>query len=572
MGRPRTAVNVPGLKLWPLKRHVLWATACAGSFCAGTAESSNQWVETESIAGPALAAAPDDVYSLMDLMPGGLDLIAILNAPGGLGLDVGPMPEHADSGRSFEQTLLEWMRNLGLLEQSARSWSMLSKRLGMSEQQAAQALLGGTVVIGMTGLERGGLLDAIDATNQGWILIGEIDDAVSKKLRERLNAVPRRISSSYPVYTIDTGQTGLSLARDGDVWRFVMAPARNSGLVDDVLRAFRSRVNRTEPLGVDDPFVTDHNARDARSLGVPVDPDWSAVVSVRFAAGQKSPLVFTTHGGGDVLHARFGMQGRYRHGAPVDVLRDVGGDALLAVATAGEPWNGSDAIILALQREGKNFDSPIRFPQGFTMTLRDSGRPNSGQLTTVISGWATTEDPFAETVDEAISQMIASDTPPAHRGRFPNAVRTQVIDGRLERSSPLPESGQSGQTQQPLSGFKDQQSRVAWCLHSESGNRVGVVSICLGDEDSDVARHAMHAREAWARYTGSDTRSGRDVVMMGIAQPARLLQAFGMQADPFVGLLGHLEYAEWRLVQSDDVLRGDITVRLSTTRARLGAE
>lgn len=522
------------------------------AFCLPGADATAPPLPTGATATTE-AGAPgdrdDDAYAMMDLVPPGLDVIAVLNAPGRDAAVEGGEAGEPAGGRSVESTVFAWLRGMGMMGETARSWSALAARLGMNEADATRALLGGPVVIGWDGVTDGGVLGAIGAADRGWLLVGTVSDETAGRLRERLDAVPRRISSGYAVYTVDTGQTGMALVGDGSRWRMVLSPVQNAGLVDETLRRFRARVEGGE---VDERS----NAADARALGVSVDHDWTALVSVRLDQMPDAPVVFSMRSGADWFTARYAIRGRYRHGAPVDVLDAIGEGSLLAVAMAGEPWNGSDAIILSLQAEENATDAPIRFPDGFTMSLREPGVPGSGQLTAVINGRAITDDAFGEGIDRALSGMIGGEQPPAHRGRFPDAVRTHAVpDGRGPEAA----------------GWSGGKTRVAWCFRGGEDDRSGVVSIAIGDRDADVAGHARRGREAWTRSLASGAWvAGADVVMRGIARPGALIDAMGMASDPFLGLVGQIEHASWDLRQSGDVLRGELNVRLKPTRARLG--
>ncbi len=497
-----------------------------------------------------------DPYALMDLVPPGLDLIAVLNGPGRSSGLVGPIPDGDHTPVSAEAATISWVRGMGLLGETARSWTALAQRLGMTETEAANSLLGGPVVIGLEGMGNGGVLGVIGAADRGWLLVSTVADSTARRLRDRLGAVPRRIASGYAVYTVDTGQTGMALVRDGEAWRIVLSPVRNATLVDRTLARFRARLGGADQAaGVQPPVNT--NASRARSLGVPIDDDgWSAIVSVRSGTTREQPLVVVTRGAPGALTARFAARGRFRHGAPVDLLDSIGGDALLAVAMAGEPWNGSDTILLGLGPESEPIGTPLRFPNGYAMALREPGTEGSGQLTAMINGCAATDGQFPEQTDLMMSTMIGGDEPPAHRGLFPDAVRTHILpSGRGPRAV----------------GWASGKTRVAWCFRAGADDGSGVVSIAIGDGGADVAGNARFGREAWERVLASrDRADGSDVVTQGIARPDALIDAMGLGADPVLGLIGQIRYASWDLRQSGDVLRGEVTVRLKPVRAKLG--
>ncbi|MEM9374120.1 MAG: hypothetical protein AAGA55_10800 [Planctomycetota bacterium] len=500
---------------------------------------------------------PDDAYALMDLLPSRLDVVAALNAPGRLSARSMATARDPNGAASATGALLDWVRGLGLLTETSRSWSALSERLGMSEAQAASELLGGDVVIGWERAAAGGLLGALGAADRGWIMVGTVSDPAADRLRSRLDAVPRRISSEYAVYTVDTGQVGMALIRGSDAWRFVLAPARNADLVDEALRRFRSITDGVAPPTADDAASDVGHAQLARRAGVPLGPDWLAAVLVRSAMGQPSPLVITAHGHTDTLTVRFGVAGLYRSGAPVAVLDQAGDDALLTLAMAGEPWNGSDAIILLPQPLNAGEDAPIRFPEGFTMVLGQPGSADSSQLSAIISGRAVSDAAFGAGVDRTVSNMIGGAAPPAHRGRFPGAVRTHEIN-----TSPGEEDA---------GPWASGRVSVAWCFEPDRRDLGGIVSIAIGDVATDVASLAHHGRAIWTGAEANRPGSpGADIVMQGTARPSELMQATGADRDPLLGLLGEIEHAHWEVRQDGAMLRGEISVRVRSGRARLG--
>jgi len=546
VGHPCRLVATLGLTVGLFAGQAM-ALAC-GSQSQST--SQNETKHTDDQAGAA------DAYALMDLLPPGLDVIAVLNGPGGPGpLHTVVRPDERGAVTP-EQRLAAWLRQIGLFGQTARSWSTLSKRLGMDEGEASAALLGGPVVIGWSGLGDAGWLGAVGVADNTWVLVSEVSEGTALSVREKLDAVPRRIASGYAVYTVDTGRTGMAVVRDGDAWRIVLAPVKNTATVDACLAAFRAREAGEAVQGAGDGAGgAASNAGVARALGVPIDDAWSSIVSIRYARERGEPVVVTTHGDADAFTARFGARGRYRHGAPVGVLGDVGGDALLSLAMAGEPWNGADAISVRLQEEGESSAGSMRYVDGYTMVVRESGTPGSAQLTGVIAGRVVTDAAFGEMVDRTISTLIGSDDAPAHRGRFPGAVRTHALWADAEAAT-------------DAGPWRSGDSRVAWCFTPDDADRSGVVALALGDGATDVAGYAKHGREAWMRSDASAI--GADVVASGTARPAALMRAMGTGRDPVGALMSQIEHARWDLRQSGDVLRGEVTIRLVPVKARLG--
>ncbi|RMH28307.1 MAG: hypothetical protein D6692_05550 [Planctomycetota bacterium] len=478
------------------------------------------------------AASATDPFAKLDALPSDVQLAAVFDAPG-----AGWLRE----GTGLVATGLAGQT--GLFARTRTSWANLAQTLGMTIEQADASLLGGTVVVGWRAPKDDGLLGALGSADTGWILISEVDQPTAALARERLRAVPRRIAFGTAVYSIDGGRIGMALIEGERSRQLLIAPVENAELIDECLGRLRR--------GVGDPGP----GRETRELLGPVDPGWSGIAAVRIGDDQALPVALVIRAGEREVGVRFAARGTAEAGAPLGLLDRIGGDALLAMVSGGNPLGGEDGSIrlgFSLRAAPSNpKDSPQRSlstEDGYALIMRESG---DGSMTAAIAARARSDAAFARTVDETLARVVDPSSPPDFGGRFPEAVRTHT-------------GKQNDGTRWP-----GDRAQIAWCMHADAADRSGMIALAFGDAGSDAAREARHTREAW---TEGDDLFDPTIVSAGYAMPARLVKAAGMESNP-VGLIGRaVERADWTVRQQGEIVRGEIRLRFLEPGARLGAE
>jgi hypothetical protein len=478
---------------------------------------------------PAIATDP---YDKLDALPADVQFAAVFDAPG-----TGWLRE----GTGLTATGMAGQT--GLFARTRSSWANLAQTLGMTTEQADTALLGGTVVLGWRAPKENGLLGALGAADTGWILISEVDQATAARARERLRAVPRRIAFGTAVYSIDGGRIGMALVEGEQTRQLLIAPVENAELIDECLGRLRRGVGEPGP------------GNETRRLLGAADDGWSGIAAVRFGDEQALPVALVMRAGEREIDVRFAAAGQADAGAPLGLLDRIGGDAVLAMVSGGDPLGGEDGSIrLGFSLRAASTDTrqtpqrSLRTDDGYALIMRESG---DGALTAAIAANARSDEGFARTVDEAVARVIDPKAPPVFGGRFPEAVRTHT--GRADAGPQWP----------------GERAQIAWCMLADSDDRAGMIALAFGDAGSDAAREARHTREAWA---DADDLFDPTIVSAGYAMPARLVKAAGMDTNP-VGLIGRsVQRADWTVRQDGDIVRGQIRLRFMQPKARLGAE
>lgn len=478
-------------------------------------------------ASPAVGAAGNDPWEALNELPGMVDAAAVLDGPGTTLLNDFSGPEISDA-----------LAAGGLFARTRAAWSGLASALGYTERQAAEALLGGRVVIGWENLTGGGVLDAPFRADALWVLIAEIDTPTAKRVRARLDAAPRRITGARVVYSVDAGRMGMSVFESDGRTLIVLAPNEAARMLDAVVEG-----DASGSLG----------DRAHAALG-DVAPGWTAVV-VGGTDPARTAAMELRHAD-DAWRARFVAPANVADaeekeednewGAPAGVLKVIGGDALLAMATDGSSWMGNASTLNLPMRLGTN--GTLRLDSGVVLVLRELA--DDAGLTALILTHARADDRFAERTDRMISAMVGGKQPPGHHGAFPDAVRVHPI-------------GSKG-------GWPGPGGRVAWCLGPGENDRAGVISMVIGPEGADLARLARNAREAWAR---ADSPRDPSLVSAGLAAPSALADALDLRpANPVLELAHAVERVEWSVRRHEDMLHGEVLVRFVTPDARLGEE
>lgn len=481
--------------------------------------------------GHARAVQDETPWSVFGVLPAQVDTAAAFNRPGTMLLASSPT-----------RVATEAAAEAGLFRETRRAWGALAHTLGLSTDDAARTLLGGRVVIGWQGLAADGMVAAAASADARWVLIAEIDAATARQVRSRLNAVPRRIVGDRAVYSVDAGRMGMAVVEVGSTARLVLAPNGAAGLLDAVV------------LGQDAPGVLGRMGSDA--LGE-VRDGWSALLVVRIpgedhaAAGE---LRSSAEGWGLRFAAR-SESDENPAGAPIGALGEVGGDAVLAVATAGAPRASGNQLDLRVRLGAVEEPGPspeVRFESGAVMVLREThDAVGVAGLTALLVTRAQTDDRFPERLDRMVSGMIGGHHPPEHRGAFPEAVRTHTIGEEIGEAWPGPDG------------------QVAWCFGQDAGGPSGVVAVAVAPSGVDPSGVARKGREAWDRGASLNDPS---VITTGYALPARMAGLLGLpESSPMTALAKAVNRADWTVRRADGFVRGDIRLRFTPEAARLGA-
>lgn len=502
-----------------------------------------------AFATPAVAGAAPDPWSLLADLPPAVDAAAVLDRPGErLWSD--------PTGRLCRAVL----SGTGLFEQTERAWAGLARALGYTEDEAAAALLGGRVVVAWDGLTGHGREAAARADTR-WAILAEVNRETARALRNRLRATPRRTVGGRVIYSIDAGRVAMALVEQADQTRVFIAPNQAVGLLEAWLRN----------AGAPGPAPAGGVGLDAHRLLGPVEPGWVALAAVR-PPNTDGPagLELRAEHGAWTLRFAAPATGAAPGGAPVGVLHEVGGDALLAAAFSRGPRLSPDALELGLrlgapEPAGTERGSQLRTGRGVVVVVRSQERADDARTVPVaqVITHAETDAGFAERADRLISALIAGDAPaaaPQHRGRFPQAVRTHALpDTPADASDPS----------RPPDAWPGPRAIVAWCIAPDDPDRAGAVSVAVAPRGVDPAALARKGREAWLR---AGDRDDPGVITAGVAHPAALADLFPDRARGPAGALARaVDRAEWTVRQHNGAVRGSLHLRFNPAPARLGA-
>ena len=500
----------------------------------------------------APSALGDDPWALLGGLPASVDAAAVIDRPG-----VRFWQE--DAGRMLRAAV----SGTGLFSQTERAWAGLSGALGYSEAEAADALLGGRVLVVWEGLARDNGLGAIGAVARAdtrWAMVAELDHETARAVRARLKASPRRTTDGRVLYSLDAGrvlmalsdQTARPATDERDRTRVVVAPERAAGLMIELLGGTRA------------PGAEPHAGsmgEQARAMLGNVEPGWTAVAVLR-RPDATGPGVIELRSAGEAWGLRFAAPATTRPaepgaGAPIGVLDAFRDGVLLAAVFSDAPRFSERGMGMdfRIEADGSARDGPLTAEDGSAMIVRavpGPGRAGPAIVAQLVMR-ASSNSAFAESVDRLMSAMIGGEQPPEHRGAFPTAVRTHALP---------PEPKRAGKA------WPGEGARMAWCMDPDADDRSGTISMAMGPEPAEPARAARDAREAWSRLAHD-----RDPAMVtaGLAHPAALLEAFAPGApQPVASGARSIERLEWTVRRRDGVVRGELLMRLAPGDARLG--
>jgi hypothetical protein len=157
----------------------------------------------------------------------------------------------------------------GLLAGTRSSWDALATRLGLAREEAFDALVGGQVMIIVSGLSA-----AEQGAEPAWAVLSRVDSATDQRLLERLDAAPRGEVAGHPLRSLEHGKYELAVHRskDGQGPRvLVLGPRQRPELFDRVLRGVND-----QPLAGETTLSMAPVAKAIEELG-----DADAIVLVR---------------------------------------------------------------------------------------------------------------------------------------------------------------------------------------------------------------------------------------------------------------------------------------------------
>jgi hypothetical protein len=173
-----------------------------------------------ALAGAAAARA-GSIFEPLRRVPAGVDVVLVLDR----------LAEHrASEFGAGASNLAAAALALGAAgdPQTFAAWRSFSARLGLSQTEAFDALLGKRIVL-IGRHDDGGELR--------WALLSAVHPKTSRLLRERLDVSPREIDSQRIIMTVEGGRWLLASTLDAPPAALVLAPVASKSLFSDILDA-----------------------------------------------------------------------------------------------------------------------------------------------------------------------------------------------------------------------------------------------------------------------------------------------------------------------------------------------
>lgn len=137
------------------------------------------------------------------------------------------------ASRSADHPVVRLLAEDSSLDATRTAWSRLATRLGWTETEAAEHLLGGRLVIAVR--------SATDGGAPAWAVLGHVSADTARRLRQRLDAAPRSIVKGHAILSVERGTYELTSRRagadrDGEI--FLLGPSRRPALFDEILASW----------------------------------------------------------------------------------------------------------------------------------------------------------------------------------------------------------------------------------------------------------------------------------------------------------------------------------------------
>ncbi len=480
-----------------------------------------------TLVAPASASRVNDAWELIDAMPADARLVVVADD---LSANLA-----TPAGRALQGAIAE----SGFFSPTLRQWSELSDRLGLSPQEAVDALLGRRVVFVARELSLPAAFQPADES--AWALMVWIPSDTEKRIRKRLQLAPRSKIAGQPVLAAEQGDFALVLlatkdAAHDDHTILLLAPASDDSMLEPMIRALLqrpdapTRVRRAAPARPQPmPGSFLHIAGRATHASFELEARPTA-------AGWESR--FTIDSDADHPHkagSRPVSAARFQALAP---------DAL-ALIMESTPDRVDPDLKSTLTASALFADLPDRFLRlmgGRSLVMLQRAGPATPGLCLTLASEATYPGNPVTEGDRAIGAMLnpgsgASLPEGSIEGQYPRAIRSEPLRAndaslfgdrpiaRWAYSSPDPNAGSDPQTW--------------WTLR-------------LAPEQSHAAQPLREFVDALARRPREpdDAR----YIALGLVRPAALRRALGdtiWTAVPPVRAISRVERVAWSLSLAD---------------------
>lgn len=114
-----------------------------------------------------------------------------------------------------------------------KAWSSLSARLGWSERESFEALLGRRVVFASM---RHGAEEA-----QGWVALSWVRPDSAMRLKKRLDVAPRKLAAGGAVFSVENGRYELTMARQREWVVVALGPTASPAMLERAAEALAGK-------------------------------------------------------------------------------------------------------------------------------------------------------------------------------------------------------------------------------------------------------------------------------------------------------------------------------------------
>lgn len=505
--------------------------------------------------------AAGDPLAFLERLPASVEAVVLIES--------GAKQAGSEPGRALAAAVREARSFADLV----KAWDGLARTLEWTGDRTFEALLGRRAALAMSGLE----------TRFQWVLTSAIDAAASQRLRDRLKPAPRGLVAGRVVLAVEDGGYELALTpgpadMPGAV-TLVLAPARHSGLFDQVVRA---ATGGGEPLlagspafaaaanvGVGDVFILHH--RDL--LAGRKDPLRRAHYLLASARLNKSGWSATLRASPGVLMDR--EKTRNVAPWPGPVMERLSQGAVLLALGLG-PAEATRVLRLDALAEALKRDTALsgllaqRWMLGVWTGL--CGDPGAHGAMTVAVAVDTPDVPALAVEGDRVMTLLTpllTAAPPApgdtgFGGMFPSAVRTARSPRRVSEGADAPVRALSWgypPSPVPMPPGSDAGADPGWWVVSLTVDGGACAPLGGGETSLRWVRDLSSALRANPAVPGD-----KGFLSMGLVRPgelAALLRASGLDDTGALAPLRWLRSISWKTWPAGEFIEGGIEVEVA---------
>ena len=536
-------------------------------------------------------------FSWLEVIPNTVDAAVVFNNPADQFL-------LQDSGRAIRMM----MAITGLFNQTQEAFDSLANAFGTNTQETIKALFSKRVVVVWDdiGFSLDNPFDLNIPSDMNWAVVCEIEESQVQSIQKQLNPTRRRIKDGQTISAIEQGRYHILLlsnladkhTKADDPAYVILAPKKSDQLFQIVFQAYldhqaeqskstfttstTTTINSTTTSTTHTTTKTTtknacsilHSHDDLIADIPPSDSNWFAAWAIQLKnSSNDNPqaLLGVLSLNGQSISTSFATDLEIdmpAGDAPVGLLSAVGDDAIMAVAMAQVPslvvednsiqsifqFGSSDDPKSSQATNDNTFAGP-----GVILLSQETVNPSAESpialtLITDIKLDPKSNETVSIHADQIIHDLLSAFDPSQstnYAGRFPSAIRTQLIASRQP---------QSGVSDAPASNaWIGDSAKLSW-IASDLPNHPSLIA-AVGPAQCNTAERVRWMAQAVENLDAIPDRVDcTGVLTSGYLHPNRATSLLGSDAGVDAVISKLIERIEWEILRTHAGIRGSAQI------------